>query len=181
MGRYIFDGGPCIGKTTLTDMLVSASQGLYATIDEAARAIIEEEQTKELMVDGYRGVFPWTDIDRFQGRVASMQLRAEKSAPRRRHLLMDRNLPSSIAYLELAGARVPDWIYRAAKNVDADLVVIPDRLPYANDVQRKESDDVAGAIHQLVIDAYRELGHRIARVPAIGREERLDYVMRYIR
>jgi len=183
MGKYILTGGPGVGKTTLVEMIRKEMPERFYCMDEPARYIIEVEQKKEASLIDYKGILPWTDIERFQYIVADFYNINMRSTPRNiDDLVIDRSIVDSIAYLLFNGANVPDRLYWQAKNMEADCVFIPDRLPfYNNDEQRKESDCDAKNIHELLYDCYHEMGHKIVRIPAFGKQERLEYIMRHTR
>lgn len=182
--KFIFTGGPGVGKTTLIDGLRARG---YLAVPEAARHVIQREQGKSPRL---RPVLPWTDLVGFQHKVLRQQSRWENSAAiAGRTVALDRSFVDPIAYLLQSGQgpRQQPALYRKIfgkiRRAGYTKVFFLDQLPrYVNDPQRKESVREARQIHDQLFKVYTQMGKRfgfdVVRVPAIGVDQRLDFVLR---
>ena len=198
-GKFVFTGGPGVGKTTIINALTSKG---YLPVAEAARHIIAKEQQKVDRASArgktYKGVLPWTDLVGFQHRVVRQQslwetLARSKTLQGRgkakpRGTVLDRSFVDPVAYLLEAGMTPKTHpvlfkkLFSKIKKAGYQKVFVLDQLPhYANDPQRKESAVQAGKLHNRLYDVYKDMGKRygfdVVRVPAVGVEQRVNYVL----
>lgn len=196
-GKFVFTGGPGVGKTTIINELTKRG---YVSVPEAARHIIAREQKK---VDRaakkgrtYKGVLPWTDLARFQHRVVRQQSLWEtlarkgglKGGKKPKGTVLDRSFVDPVAYMLEAGMTPKSHpalykkLFSKIKKAGYQKVFFLDQLPhYANDPQRKESADQAGKLHNRLYDVYKDMGKRygfdVVRVPAVGVDKRVNFVL----
>ena len=195
--KFVFTGGPGVGKTTIINALTAKG---YVPVAEAARHIIAKEQKKvdrsRARGGNYKGVLPWTDLAKFQHRVvrqqslwetqASKALQGGKAKPR--GTVLDRSFVDPIAYMLEAGMTPKTHpalykkLFAKVQKAGYKKVFVLDQLPhYANDPQRKESAVEAGKLHTRLYDVYRDMGKRygfdVVRVPAISVDKRVDFVL----
>ena len=198
-GKFVFTGGPGVGKTTIINALTSKG---YVGVPEAARHIIASEQKKvdraQARGKTYKGVLPWTDLAGFQHRVVRQQSLWETLArskalqgrgkTRPKGTVLDRSFVDPVAYMLEAGMSPKTHpvlfkkLFSKIKKAGYQKVFVLDQLPhYANDAQRKESADQAGKLHNRLFDVYRDMGKRygfdVVRVPAVGVEQRVNFVL----
>ncbi len=199
--KFVFTGGPGVGKTTIINALTARG---YVGVSEAARHIIAKEQKKvdrsKARGGSYKGVLPWTDLAKFQHRVVRQQSLWETAAARSlqgargkaRGTVLDRSFVDPIAYMLEAGMtpRTHPALYKKLftkiQKAGYKKVFVLDQLPhYANDPQRKESAVQAGKLHSRLYDVYRDMGKRygfdVVRVPAVGVDKRVDFVLNQMR
>lgn len=198
-GKFVFTGGPGVGKTTLINALTGKG---YLPVPEAARHIIAREQKKvdraKARGKTYKGVLPWTDLVGFQHRVVRQQSLWETLARSKalkgsgkakpKGTVMDRSFVDPVAYLLEAGMTPKSHpvlfkkLFSKIKKAGYQKVFVLDQLPhYANDPQRKESADQAGKLHNRLFDVYKDMGKRygfdVVRVPAVGVDKRVNFVL----
>jgi predicted ATPase len=173
MKKYIITGGPCTGKTTLIDCL---SEYGYTVIPEAARHVISEEQEKENYIKNYSGILPWKCLDKFQYRVLETQIRFENEAIADIAFL-DRSIIDILAYLPALEDQLMPHIQKA----NYTKVFFLEQLPfYQKDSQRKESVQEAKIAHKQVYEAYKRTSLEIIKVPNLGIEKRVDFVLNHL-
>ena len=161
-----------MGKTTMIDEL--ARRG-YATIPEAARQIIQEEQQKQC------GVLPWTDLVGFQYAVLKRQSDLERSIEQAEEevVFLDRAI-DGIAYCRLNNVKVPDVLLSFAQKNRYDGVFVLDQLPYKQDAERREDEVFAAKIHVFIKEAYVDAGYALIEVPVLSVKDRVEYVLKRV-
>jgi predicted ATPase len=170
--KHVITGGPGVGKTTTLEIL--AQRG-YETVRETARDIISLQQEA-----GEDGILPWTDNFGFQYLVLDTLLRRERQATGE-HVFCDRGAFDAIAYCKIFGNDLPPPLMNVAKTRRYEKVFLLDQLPnYVTDKERRESPELANAIHQAIGEAYMELGCDVIRVPVLPPQERADYIIERI-
>ena len=154
----VLTGGPCAGKTTLLRALEAAG---YPIIEEAARRVIEADESGELRADPLE----------FQREVLRVQLENEENAiggidaPL---LVADRGIGDSFGYLEFHGLEpfpelLDAWIENSARYRTVFFLELnPDYRP---DDRRNESPEDARAVHELLRKAYRDRHSDIVELP----------------
>ena len=171
MTKYIFTGGPGVGKTTLLERL--AEKG-YEVVPEAARPVIKEQQEKQ------HPILPWTNFQKFEEIVLERQLEYEQAMPGADFL--DRSLIDHLAYALTGGAKLRSDIYDLIKKANYTRVFFLEQLPdYCQDDQRKEDPVKAKIIHDKLYELYDHLGCDIVTVPPVSVDERLDLILNEIK
>jgi len=177
--KHILTGGPCTGKTSVLEEL--ARRG-HRTVPESARDLIAHEQAKAQANPQYTGILPWTDMVAFEEQLMYRQLGAEKTSAD----FLDRALPDILAYCKVASIQPPKGLHNHIARAEYGYVFVFDRLPYAQDGERKEDDDLGQRIHDTLIETYKSLRMPVVYVPVFpGTKEesiraRADYVLNHI-
>jgi predicted ATPase len=167
--RHVITGGPGVGKTTTLELL--AKQG-FTTVPESARDVIAAQQRA-----GAEGLLPWTDFIGFQYLVLDEQLRRERAASGN-PVFLDRGVIDALAYCRVFDKPIPDALALHARADRYGHVFLLDQLShYATDMQRKEDPQTARKLHEAIGDAYRLVGYRVTRVPAIAPEARVALII----
>ena len=173
--KYILTGGPNSGKTTTLNALKKEGFNVF---DEAARTILEDEMKNDKKVITYKG-----NVETRQKKILQLQLKNEKRAENiKGAVFFDRGIPDGIVYYRLSKTKIPKSILLEAKREKRNYnkVFIFDMLPYKTDSVRKEPEEIAKNIHQLVYEVYSELGYDIIRVPVMPVEVRVSFIKQKI-
>jgi predicted ATPase len=170
--KYILTGGPCSGKTTLLNEL--ARQG-YQTVPEAARMIIDYQQATG------GNILPWTDREAFQKAVIRVQLSLEARL-RDETTFLDRGLADGLAYYKLDGVEPPRELTEAVRDNGYEKVFfLEQRQEYQQDDARKEDEEEARRIGELLKKTYQELGYEVIDLPMLDEpEERAELLKEYL-
>ena len=177
--KYVITGGPGVGKTTLIEEL--KAQG-YATVPEASRMVILEEQQKNT------GILPWTNLYEFQKLVVQKQQELEvkviqearciPNSAAENFIFLDRGMIDNIAYCREGRIAVPEELEKAVAGVSYAGIFLLDPLSsYAQDAQRKEDGEKAEKLHQFIQEVYQEQGYAIIQVPVLSVEERVSFLL----
>ena len=168
-------GAPGAGKTSLLSAL--ANRG-YACVPEAARQIIQEQQTAG------GDALPWSDTTAYLG---LMLTRYVDSYLQYQHAhkatFFDRGLPDTLGYARLISSPNEREVKTACQRYRYACIVFaaaPWRAIYATDDQRKQTFDEAITSFQHVLDAYHSCGYRTVLLPETTPEERADFVLSYL-
>src|SRR3989344_5991793 len=169
--KYVIDGGAYSGKTSVIKEL--ARRG-FATVPEAATLVIREQ----LACGG--GLLPWVRREEFDhfllGRVKLLESKIETEDL----AFLDRSFPGGIAYSQFYRTSLLYDYVQAAQADHYAGVYLMDLLPgYKVDKFRKESPAARKQIHELIRQAYLDLGYKITRVQAMPVDERVDFINRH--
>ncbi|MBI2124905.1 ATP-binding protein [Candidatus Pacearchaeota archaeon] len=173
--KYVLTGGPNSGKTTTLNALKKEG---FNTFDEAARIILEDEMKKGKEVITYKG-----NVDARQKKILQQQLKNEERAESLKGaVFFDRGIPDGIIYYRLSKTKIPRSILSEAKKDKRSYkkVFIFDMLPYKTDDVRKEPEEIAMKIHEMVCEVYSELGYEIIKVPVMPVEDRVSFIKQKI-
>ena len=166
--KYVLTGGPGIGKTTVIEIL--AARG-YEVVPEAARMIVEEQKAES------GNVFPWTDLRKFQEKVAERQIQLEEKA-QRPPIFLDRGLIDGYGYSILGQVDPPEIIEeKGFKRYEKVFILEPLNI-YINDHVRTEDRVEARRIHDAIINAYKRFNYEIIAIPVLSPEERVEEILR---
>ena len=169
---YVLTGGPGAGKTTLLEALEKEG---YHVVPETARYLMEKHgiEYPKLTAAGRL---------EFQRMVAKKQIEMESNMGKHTHVFLDRGLPDNIAYCRIGRVDIPEEIIAGSRSGRYDKVFILDMLPeYRTDSIRAEDTETARNIHELIIEAYKSLGHDITFVPPFSVKERVEFIKSHIR
>ena len=166
---YVVTGGPGCGKTTTVNILKKRG---YKTTIEHARHYIDTLRVKGKTVAEIR-----KNQLEFQLAVLAMQLKDERALKPKDIVFLDRALPDALAYCRFLKLRVGKKIRHALRGVSYKKAFILDPLPLKGDYARTETPDDQRVIHDLIVNAYFELGIPVVRVPVMPQEKRVDFVL----
>ncbi|HEY4518416.1 MAG TPA: ATP-binding protein [Candidatus Paceibacterota bacterium] len=167
MKKYVLTGGPGIGKTTIIELL---SQKGYAIVPEAARMIIEEEKLKG------SNILPTGDIAKFQILVADRQLELEAVA-KGEVVFCDRSIIDGYGYCKEAKVAVPKNILDLGRGRYYKVFLLAPLNYYSTDDARFEHPELAMAIHEAIVEAYKELDYELVEVPVLPPSERVGFIL----
>ena len=167
----VFTGAPYAGKTTVINELKKRG---YRVVLETARVHLESEINK--------GKFP-IEIRRdepiFQYNILKKKLIIEKSLPTKEIIFLDRAIPDSLPYLEIAGAKTKNLI-EFCKIFRYRLVFIFDRFNYKKDNIRIEEEWRAQQLNKSLENIYTLLDYDVIRVPIMTVDERINFILEII-
>jgi predicted ATPase len=160
--KYVITGGPCSGKTTLIDKL--KGQG-FGVLEEVAREVLARSSS-----------LPFYNL---QKEIYDIQIQREKHIENHANLyFLDRGWIDGHAYFKQYKGAVPEEFLTAPVKKYEQVFVL-DRLPLVNDSVRLENEEVAASLHKNIVDAYTNAGYKPIKVPAIGVENRLDFILEH--
>lgn len=180
--KYVLTGGPCVGKTTVIDILAKRGN---ATFPEFARAIINRE------VKNGSDILPWKNAALFQDSYAKEQLaeelEIEKYLAGQNRIFMDRCIIDGRAFCNFAKVSIPDEIDRhvaflAENGAKYDVIFMLDPLDaYHFDDGRVFKPEESQLLHDLVAETYAHYGYTLIRVPFLPPEARADFILEKVR
>lgn len=159
----VLTGAPCSGKTSL---LAELARRGHAVVPETARALIESGLAQGQSLDQIR-----SDPLEFQRRVLRRGLQTANALPPGQPFFLDRGILDCAAYLRFHGLD-PAEAFAAAGRFRYAGVLLLDRLPFQKDAVRYEDDAAAARLEKLLLEAYREAGYRVFRLPVLPLGER---------
>lgn len=167
--KFVLTGGPCAGKTTTLDGLMTRG---FQIVPEMARAVIEHQQS----TGGH--ILPWKNFELFQREIMLRQLDRERALAPGKTAFVDRGLPDQLAYFRLYDMPMVADIEDAARRSRYDGVFLLDMLPsYERDSTRTETPEDAARVHRFIEESYAGLGYDVVRVPAMTVEERIEFIL----
>lgn len=167
----VLTGGPGAGKTSLLATLQAMG---YPALDEAGRAIIQDQQR----IGG--NALPWTDPSAFAELMLSWDMRNVRLAEREAgSVFLDRGIPDVIGYLELTGLQVPAHLEKAASVFRYDQVFLLRPWPeiFAQDCERRQTWEEAVRTCEAMERVYARLGYPLTEVPQGTLEQRAAFVI----
>jgi predicted ATPase len=168
---YVITGAPCSGKTTVVQGLERLG---YRVVHEVARSYIAHQMNRGQSLERVKA-----DQPAFQRHILHARIGIEKTLPENRMVFLDRAVPDSIAYFKLAGLN-PEPAIAQSGTMRYRKIFLFDRLPYKADTVRRESEEEAERLHDLIEDSYRRLFYDIERVPVLSVEDRIRFILRHL-
>ncbi|WP_223253473.1 AAA family ATPase [Chromobacterium amazonense] len=170
----VLTGGPGAGKTSLLATLQAMG---YPALDEAGRAIIQDQQR----IGG--NALPWTDPRAFAELMLCWDMRNFRMAQREAGpVFLDRGIADVIGYLELSGLPVPAHLEKAASEFRYDKIFLLPPWPeiFAQDCERRQSLEETERTCEAMRRVYTRLGYRLTEVPRGSLEQRAAFVINQI-
>lgn len=163
----VLTGGPCSGKSTL---LTELQKKGFRIVPESARAVVDQEMASGKTLHQVR-----SDKAAFQYKVTARQIKTESELPFDEMLFLDRALPDSIAYHSLHGLG-PEKISKLCARGLYQRVFLLELLPFQKEAIRTEDPLTAARLHELIREAYTDLGYLVISVPVMSAKDRLRFV-----
>jgi len=168
---HVITGAPCSGKTAVIRELERRG---YAVVHEVARAYIDAQISKGRDLRQIKA-----DLPAFEGHILKTKARIEAGLDPDTIVFLDRAVPDSIAYFQLAGLD-PAEPFKNSSVFRYRQIFLFERIRFQTDAVRSEDDRIAADLDRLLEAAYRELGYRPVRVPLLPVEERTQFVLKYL-
>ena len=163
--KFVITGGPCTGKTSVINELEKE----FKVIHETARQLLNK---------GFQG-----RSFEFYNAIFEKQLENEEKLRNFREVVfLDRGIPDILAYFKLMDFKVPFKLKEKSKlyQTNYEIIFLLDFVPYIKDEIRKENQEEALVIHNMLYEFYDSLGYRIIRVPLMSIKERVEYIKRFV-
>lgn len=173
--KYIITGGPGSGKSTLVGGLQERG---YSCSAEVSRRMIVEEVAQN------SNCLPWLDVSCFSSKVLEEMIREWNRTSAVQLTFFDRGIPDIIAYLKLANIEIE------ARYIDAlqycpyhqqVFILPPWKEIYVNDPERWQSYEEAVSIYHAIKETYIAYGFELIEIPGLPLEERIDFVLSFIK
>lgn len=174
---FVITGGPGAGKTTL--ILALKQHGFY-TIEESARAIIQDE------VHAGGDATPWDNINRFKAMILKRDLQNYQSAIQNMNtaiVFFDRGIHDLVAYDRLTRSESTPSLHDALKTVQYNkkvFVTPPWKEIYCNDAERKQSFEEAIQTYANIVHVYKEYGYEVIELPKASVTARVAFIIQHL-
>lgn len=174
MRRFVFTGGPSVGKSTIIRMLSLLG---FPVINEIATEVIEQGMKK-----GIRSFLPWEDHLSFQWEVLQRQLEAEAAVEQATlPVFLDRGVYDAIAYRMVHGWKVQDCLQQLEPARYDVAFIFPPLGTWDDNGVRYEDPDFAREITPYLTRVYESQGVRTVQVPDGTPEERTRFILQTVR
>lgn len=168
---YVLTGRPCSGLSTTLGALGQAG---FPVVGEAARAVIDEKLSRGLTIGEIR-----RDDAAFQREILERKVATEARLAPAQMRFLDRGLPDSVAYHELAGLD-PDEVLGICEPNRYRKVFFLEPLPWVQDYARTEGPDTLEWLGRRLREVYDTLGYAIVDVPAAPVAERVSLIRGHV-
>ena len=168
---FVVTGAPSSGKTALVRELERLG---YRVIHEVARAHIERQMERGRALEEIRA-----DKQSFEKWILHSKIAIETELPKDHLIVLDRAIPDSIAYFEIAGLDAKEAIKKSPRNRYKGVFLL-DRLPYQVDHVRIEDKALAIKLDRSLERSYRMLGYEVRRIGVMPLGERVRVVVEQI-
>jgi len=169
---HVITGSICCGKTTLINRLAALG---YRTAPEVARGYVERELARGRALEEIRG-----DTAAFCRKVKDLTLDFEPGLPAEEPIFFDRALPDCLSFYRFAGLDPNEMVHQCFRNRYATVFHLA-RFAYEEDGVRIEGDVASEFLDEWVIRDYEALGYTVVRVPDIPTDDRLAFVLEYLK
>lgn len=143
----------------------------HKVIPESARVLLDEGFAQGKTLQEIRA-----DERAFQWKVLDRKVEVEEKLDPSELIFLDRGIPDSIAYYQIAGED-PAPALRESQKRRYRAVFLCEQVPFENDNARTEDQKKAEEISNLLFKAYTDLGYKVVRVPLMSVEERVQLVL----
>jgi predicted ATPase len=174
-GRYVITGASGAGKSTL---IAALSDLGYATVSEAALAIVREQQA----CNG--SILPWLNRPAFMEEVLARNICNHQAAlALRAPVFFDRGIPECLAWLQLSGLTLePHHVAAPARYRYARTVFVAEPWPevYVRNAERQASFERASRSYAPTVAAYVQAGYSPCVIPKVSVQARVAFVLDHV-
>lgn len=167
---YAISGVASSGKTTIINRLEGMG---YKVLHESATEFVKLQIQKGYTVQQLR-----KNEEAFQHVILELKVFYENLLDPNELTFIDRGLPDTIAFYKQYKIPMSDRVKNILKEASYKKVFLFERLPLIREDFRPEPEEEIAAMDIYNQEAYRELGHEIVKVPVMGVEERLDFILK---
>lgn len=107
-------------------------------------------------------------------------MQIESALPPEQIIFLDRALPDSISYLQIAGLDCSEAL-KAAQIFRYSYVFVFDPLPLQADGVRIENPQTITLLDKQLEQDYRNLGYDIIRIPVMPTQERVNLILQRLK
>jgi predicted ATPase len=167
----VITGPPCSGKTTVVRCLEKRG---YPVVHEVARGVIDEKMSAGWTLDTITA-----DEQGFEREILLRKWEIEKKLPRSKTIFLDRALPDSVAYYQMAELNTAEP-ERLSKQFRYRKIFMLESLTFEKDRVRREDASKALRIAQLLSACYHRLGYAPVSVPVLPVVQRTAFILDHI-
>jgi len=171
-GLHVITGASGAGKSTLVAAL---SDRGYATVPEAALAVLREQQARG------RNLLPWIDRAAFTEEVLARNIGNHATAQSQTGpVFFDRGIPECLAWLQLSGVGLkPHHVATLTTYRYAPTVFVAEPWPeiYVQHGERQATFERAARSYEPTVAAYIDAGYTICLLPKASVQERVAFVL----
>jgi predicted ATPase len=172
----VITGGPGTGKSTIIDLLIKKG---YACYPEISR-----EVTLEAKKRGIDQLF-LTEPLLFSQMLLDGRLKQYQNANQEENhpVFIDRGIPDILAYMDFIGDEYPEHFENHCHGTRYDKVFVlpPWEEIYVSDEARYENFDQAKIIYDHLKLTYKKYGYELIEVPIGLVNERVDFILEYLK
>lgn len=166
---YVITGAPSSGKTTIIKLLEKKG---YKVLYEMARTYIDGELRKGKSLKTIR-----KDEADFQRKIFDLKIQYERKLNPKEITFLDRAIPDSIAYYELAKVPRDKYLDKVIKRTYYKKIFLFEKLEFEKDYARTESKKEADRLEKLLEKAYQNLSLPVIKVPKMTVKKRLKFIL----
>jgi predicted ATPase len=166
---YVITGGPSSGKSTVIRLLKDLG---YTTTQEVARHYIDLQRINGRSIDEIRA-----NQRQFQHKILNLQIDLERRLDPQELIFLDRGLTDELAYYKFFNLPPDEKLVEYLKTATYKKIFIMDLLPLDKDYARIEDVAAQKALHELIIESYRERPEPIVMVPVLPPKERVAFIL----
>lgn len=144
----------------------------FKTTEELARHYIDLQQINGRSVDEIR-----SNQRQFQHKVLNLQIDLERRLDPQQLTFLDRGLPDELAYYKYFNLPPDEKLVEYLEYAKYRKIYIMDLLPLCADYARTEDAEAQKAIHQLIIDTYKNRSEPVVMVPVLPPKERVQFIL----
>lgn len=170
---YVITGGPSSGKSTAVQILKDLG---YKTTREVARHFIDLQRINGRSTDEIR-----SNQRTFQHQILNLQVDLERRLDPQELTFLDRGLPDELAYYQYFNLEPDTKLLDYLEHASYKKIFILDLLPLCEDYARTEDVAAQQALHQLIIDTYKNRKDPIVMVPVLPPRERVQFILDNVR